>query len=70
LNRRIQWYAIAKIAGIKLCEAYRRQYGRDFISVMPANLYGPGDNYYPEHGHVVAASSGDFMKAKSRMHPS
>src|SRR5713101_8685100 len=50
-----QWYAIAKIAGIKLCEAYRRQYGRDFISVMPTNLYGPGDNYHPEHSHVVAA---------------
>ena len=63
-------YAIAKIAGIKLCEACRRQYRSDFISVMPTNLYGPGDNYHPEHGHVVAASSGDFMKAKSRMHPS
>ena len=42
-----EWYAIAKIAGIKLCQAYRRQYGRDFISVMPTNLYGPGDNYHP-----------------------
>src|SRR5439155_22474450 len=42
-----QWYAIAKIAGIKLCEAYHRQYGSDFISVMPTNLYGPGDNYHP-----------------------
>src|SRR6266487_3046392 len=50
-----QWYAIAKIAGIKLCEAYRRQYGSDFISVMPTNLYGPGDKYHPEHSHVVAA---------------
>jgi len=50
-----QWYAIAKIAGIKLCEAYRRQYGDDFVSVMPTNLYGPGDNYHPEHSHVPAA---------------
>jgi len=50
-----QWYAIAKIAGIKLVEAYRRQYGADFISVMPTNLYGPGDNYHPEHSHAPAA---------------
>jgi GDP-L-fucose synthase len=50
-----EWYAIAKIAGIKLCEAYRRQYGSDFISVMPTNLYGPRDNYHPEPTHVVAA---------------
>lgn len=48
-------YAIAKIAGIKLCEAYRRQYGCDFVSVMPTNLYGPGDRYDAESGHVVAA---------------
>jgi GDP-L-fucose synthase len=50
-----EWYAIAKIAGIKLCEAYRRQYGCDFVSVMPTNLYGPGDRYDAEGGHVVAA---------------
>jgi len=50
-----EWYAIAKIAGIKLCEAFRRQYGCDFISVMPTNLYGPGDRYDAEGGHVVAA---------------
>ena len=50
-----QWYAVAKIAGIKLVEAYRRQYGADFISVMPTNLYGPGDNYHPEHSHAPAA---------------
>ena len=50
-----QWYAIAKIAGIKLCQAYRRQYGCDFISAMPTNLYGPGDNYDLQQGHVVAA---------------
>jgi GDP-L-fucose synthase len=50
-----EWYAIAKIAGIKLCQAYRRQYGCDFVSVMPTNLYGPGDRYDAESGHVVAA---------------
>jgi GDP-L-fucose synthase len=50
-----EWYAIAKIAGIKLCQAYRRQYGCDFVSVMPTNLYGPGDRYDAEAGHVVAA---------------
>jgi len=59
-----QWYAIAKIAGIKLCEAYRRQYGDDFISVTPTNLYGPGDNYHPEHSHVVAALIRRFHEAK------
>ena len=58
-------YAIAKIAGIKLCEAYRRQYDRDFISVMPTNLYGPGDNYHPEHSHVVAALIRRFHEAKT-----
>ena len=50
-----EWYAIAKIAGIKLCQAYRRQYGCDFISAMPTNLYGPGDNYHPESSHVMPA---------------
>src|SRR5215471_14479825 len=59
-----QWYAVAKIAGIKLCEAYRRQYGCDFISVMPTNLYGPGDNYHLEHSHVVAALIRRFHEAK------
>lgn len=49
-----EWYAIAKIAGIKLCQAYRRQYGCDFVSVMPTNLYGPGDRYNVQSGHVVA----------------
>jgi GDP-L-fucose synthase len=57
-------YAIAKIAGIKLCEAYRRQYDRDFISVMPTNLYGPGDNYHPERSHVIAALIRRFHEAK------
>jgi GDP-L-fucose synthase len=50
-----EWYAIAKIAGIKLCAAFRRQYGCDFVSVMPTNLYGPGDRYDAQNGHVVAA---------------
>jgi GDP-L-fucose synthase len=57
-------YAIAKIAGIKMAEAYRSQYGRDFISVMPTNLYGPGDNYHPELSHVVAALIRRFHEAK------
>jgi len=50
-----EWYAVAKIAGIKLCQAFRRQYGCDFVSVMPTNLYGPGDRYDAKEGHVVAA---------------
>lgn len=50
-----EWYAIAKIAGVKLCQAYRKQYGRDFISAMPTNLYGPGDNYDLSSSHVVPA---------------
>ncbi|MBR1171381.1 GDP-L-fucose synthase [Bradyrhizobium liaoningense] len=57
-------YAIAKIAGIKMAEAYRCQYGSDFISVMPTNLYGPGDNYHPEWSHVVAALIRRFHEAK------
>lgn len=59
-----QWYAIAKIAGIKMCEAYRQQYGVDFISVMPTNLFGPGDNYHPEHSHVPAALIRRFHEAR------
>jgi GDP-L-fucose synthase len=59
-----EWYAVAKIAGIKLIQAYRRQHGADFISVMPTNLYGPGDNYHPEHGHVPAALIRRFHEAK------
>jgi GDP-L-fucose synthase len=50
-----QWYAIAKIAGLKMCQAYRRQHGCDFISAMPTNLYGPGDNFDPQESHVPAA---------------
>ncbi len=57
-------YAIAKIAGVKMAEAYRSQYGSDFISVMPTNLYGPGDNYHPEYSHVVAALIRRFHEAK------
>ena len=65
-----EWYAIAKIAGVKLCQAYRRQYGSDFISVMPTNLYGPGDNYHPEHSHVPAALLRRFHEAKLARKPS
>lgn len=50
-----EWYAVAKIAGLKLCESYRRQYGANFISAMPTNLYGPGDNYDPLKSHVIPA---------------
>ncbi len=57
-------YAIAKIAGIKLAESYRRQHGSDFVSVMPTNLYGPGDNYHPENSHVAAALIRRFHEAK------
>jgi GDP-L-fucose synthase len=59
-----EWYAVAKIAGIKLCQAYRRQYGCDFISAMPTNLFGPGDNYDPESSHVAAAMQVKVHKAK------
>jgi GDP-L-fucose synthase len=59
-----EWYAVAKIAGIKLCQAYRRQYGCDFISAMPTNLYGPGDNYDPESSHVAAAMQVKVHRAK------
>jgi GDP-L-fucose synthase len=59
-------YAIAKIAGIKLCESYNRQYGRDFRSVMPTNLYGPGDNYHPENSHVIPALLRRFHEAVRR----
>jgi GDP-L-fucose synthase len=59
-------YAIAKIAGIKLCEAYRDQYGCNFISVMPTNLYGIGDNYHPENSHVLPALIRRFHEAKER----
>jgi GDP-L-fucose synthase len=56
-------YAIAKIAGIKLCESYNRQHGRDYRSVMPTNLYGPGDNFHPENSHVIPALLRRFHEA-------
>lgn len=59
-----EWYAIAKIAGIKMCQAYRRQYGCDYISAMPTNLFGPGDNYDEKGSHVVAALIQKAHKAK------
>ena len=65
-----QWYAVAKIAGLKLVEAYRREYGTDFIAAMPTNLYGPGDNYDPEHSHVPAALIRRFHEAKTNEWPS
>jgi len=58
-------YAIAKIAGIKLCESYNRQYGTDYRSVMPTNLYGPGDNYHPENSHVIPAMIRRFHEARA-----
>jgi len=67
-------YAIAKIAGIKLCESYNRQYGQshgvDYRSVMPTNLYGPGDNYHPENSHVIPALIRRFHEAKINNAPS
>lgn len=57
-------YAIAKIAGIKLCESYNRQYGRDYRSVMPTNLYGPNDNFHPDNSHVIPALLRRFHEAK------
>ncbi len=61
-----EWYAIAKIAGLKMCEAYRRQYGADFISAMPTNLYGPGDNYDLAKSHVIPALLRKAHEAKER----
>jgi GDP-L-fucose synthase len=59
-----EWYAVAKIAGIKMCQAYRRQYGFDAISLMPTNLYGPGDNFHLENSHVLPALIRKFHTAK------
>jgi len=64
-----QWYAIAKISGLKMCEAYRRQYGCDFISAMPTNLYGPNDNYDLQSSHVVPALIRKFHEAKTADKP-
>lgn len=65
-----QYYAIAKIAGIKMCEAYRKQYGDNFISVMPTNLYGPGDSYDLQTSHVIPALLRKFHEAKESDSPS
>ncbi|MBM9501928.1 GDP-L-fucose synthase [Leptospira sp. 201903071] len=62
-------YAVAKIAGIVMCQSYNRQYGTNFISVMPTNLYGPGDNYHPENSHVLPALIRRFYEAKIENHP-
>ncbi|MFA5517487.1 MAG: GDP-L-fucose synthase [Desulfuromonadales bacterium] len=62
-------YAIAKIAGIKMCEAYNRQYGTQFVAVMPTNLYGPGDNFHPENSHVMPALIRRFHQAKEANAP-
>jgi GDP-L-fucose synthase len=59
-----QWYALAKIGGVMMCQAYRKQHGCDFISAMPTNVYGPGDNFHPEYSHVPAALLRRFHEAK------
>jgi GDP-L-fucose synthase len=64
-----QWYAVAKIAGIKMCQAYRRQYGCDFISAMPTNMYGPNDNYDLQGSHVLPALIRKFHEAKAANAP-
>lgn len=64
LEQTNEGYALAKIAGIKLCQAYREQHGCDFISVMPTNLYGPNDNYHPRHSHMAASLLARFHQAK------
>lgn len=61
-----EWYAVAKIAGIKLCQSYRRQYGMDFVSAMPTNLYGPGDNFDLQSSHVLPALIAKIHRAKSK----
>ncbi|MBL0422259.1 GDP-L-fucose synthase [Ramlibacter sp. AW1] len=66
LDANIRAYAVSKIAGIELCSAYRRQYGCDFLSIIPPNLYGPGDNYHPQHSHVVAGILRRTHEAKAR----
>lgn len=64
-----EWYAVAKIAGIRMCQAYRRQYGFDAISAMPTNLYGPGDNFHPENSHVLPALIRRFHEAREANAP-
>src|SRR4051812_45291157 len=65
-----QWYAIAKISGLMMCQAYRRQHGCDYISAMPTNLYGPGDNFHPQESHVPAATVLKMHNAKLANVPS
>ena len=65
-----EWYAVAKITGIKLCQAFRRQHGADFISAMPTNLYGQNDNYHPQNSHVLPALIRRFHEAKINEEPS
>lgn len=65
-----QWYALAKIAGIRMCQAYRRQYGFDAVSAMPTNLYGPEDNFHPQNSHVLPALLRRFHEAATRKAPS
>ena len=65
-----EWYAIAKISGIKLCQALRLQHGFDAISLMPTNLYGPGDNYHPTNSHVLPALIQRFQEAKENYYGS
>ena len=69
LEKTNQWYAIAKISGIMLCNALREQFGFDAISLMPTNLYGPGDNYHPQDSHVMASLIRKFYKAKKESLP-
>ncbi len=69
LEKSNEWYAVAKIAGIKMCQAYRRQYGSDFISAMPTNLYGPNDNYNLETSHALPALIRKFHEAKTSKAP-
>ena len=69
LEKTNEAYAIAKIAGLKLCEYYFRQYGVTYFSVMPTNLYGPGDNYHPDHSHVLPALLRRFHEAKENQEP-
>jgi GDP-L-fucose synthase len=64
-----EWYAVAKIAGLRMCQAYRRQYGCDFISAMPTNMYGPNDNYDLENSHVLPALIRKFHEAKAAHAP-
>ncbi|KGF72576.1 GDP-L-fucose synthase [Neosynechococcus sphagnicola sy1] len=64
-----EWYAIAKIAGIKMCQAYRQQYGFDAICLMPTNLYGPGDNFHPQNSHVLPALLRRFQEAAESAAP-